>query len=64
MALLMANGSPALLCEFLVVASLIPLADAASVLRSDGKKAAAFGIHGATAVFMLATATLLLVAAK
>jgi len=62
--LLMANGSPALLGEFLMVATLIPLGDAASVLRSDGKKAAAFGIHGATAVFMLATATLLLVAAK
>ena len=63
-ALLMANGSPRLLGEFLVVASLIPLGDAASVLRSGGKKAAAFGIHGATAVIMLATATILIAAAK
>jgi len=63
-ALLMANGSPRLLGEFLAVASLIPLGDAASVLRSGGKKAAAFGIHGATAVVMLATAALLFAAAK
>ena len=63
-ALLMANGSPRLLSEFLSVASLIPFGDAASVLRCGGKKAAAFGIHGATAVFMLATAALLFAAAK
>ncbi len=63
-ALLMANGSPRLLSEFLSVASLIPFGDAASVLRSGGKKAAAFGIHGATAVFMLATAALLFAAVK
>jgi hypothetical protein len=63
-ALLMANGSPRLLGEFLVVASLIPFGDAASVLRSGGKKAAAFGIHGATAVVMLATATILIASAK
>ena len=63
-ALLMANGSSRLLGEFLIVASLIPLGDAASVLRTGGKKAAAFGIHGATAVVMLATAALLISAAK
>ena len=62
-ALMMANGSPRLLGEFLIVASLIPLGDAASVLRSGGKKAAAFGIHGATAVVMLATAALLIATA-
>ena len=63
-ALLMANGSPRLLGEFLAVATLIPLGDAASVLRAGGKKAAAFGIHGATAVVMLATAAILFAAAK
>ncbi len=63
-AMLMANGSPLILGEFLVVATLIPLGDAASVLRSGGKKAAAFGIHGATAMVMLATATILIAAAK
>ncbi len=61
-ALLMANGSPRLLGEFLVVASVIPMGDAASVLRSGGKKAAAFGIHGATALVMLVTAALLIAA--
>jgi len=60
----MANSSPRLLGEFLIVASLIPLGDAASVLRTGGKKSAAFGIHGATAVVMLATAVLLIAAAK
>ena len=63
-ALLMANGSLRLLGEFLIVASLIPLGDAASVLRTGGKKSAAFGIHGATAVVMLATAALLIATAK
>jgi hypothetical protein len=61
-ALLMANGAPRLLGEFLIVASLIPLGDAASVLRSGGQRAAAFGIHGATAAVMLATAALLIAA--
>jgi hypothetical protein len=60
--LLMANGWPRLLGEFLAVASLIPFGDAASVLRSGGKNTAAFGIHGATALVMLATAALLIVA--
>jgi hypothetical protein len=63
-ALLMSNGSPRLLGEFLIVATLIPLGDAVSVLRTGGKKAAAFGIHGATAVVMFATAALLIAAAK
>ena len=63
-ALLMAHGSPRLLGAFLIVASLIPLGDAGAVLRSGGKKAAAFGIHGATAAFMLATAALLIAVAK
>jgi hypothetical protein len=63
-ALLMANGSPRLLGEFLIVASLIPVGDAASVLRTGGKRATAFGIHGATAAVMFATAALLIFAAK
>jgi hypothetical protein len=63
-ALLMANGSPQILGEFLIVACLIPLGDAASVLRTGGKRSAAFGIHGATAVVMFATAALLIAAAR
>ena len=52
--LLMAEGSPRLLGEFLLVASLIAFGDAATVLRSGGKRAAAFGIHGLTALVIVA----------
>jgi len=52
--LLMASGPPRLLGEFLVVASLIATGDAATVLRSGGSRAAAFGIHGLTALVILA----------
>src|SRR5580698_7419717 len=52
--LLMANGSPRLLGEFLLVASLIALGDAAIVLRSGGSRTAAFGIHGLTALVIIA----------
>jgi hypothetical protein len=62
--LLMASGSPRLLGEFLVVASLIPVGDAAAVLRAGGSKAAAYGVHGATALVMLVTAALLIIAVK
>jgi len=57
--LLMASGEPRLLGWFMLVASLIPFGDAAIVLRSGGTKAAAFGIHGATAIVMLAIAVVL-----
>jgi hypothetical protein len=53
--LLMANGSPRLLGEFMLVASLIALIDAAIVLRSGGSRAVAFGIHGLTALVIIAT---------
>src|SRR5260370_33303799 len=48
--LLMANGSPRLLGEFLLVASLIALGDASIVLRSGGSRTDAFRIHGLTAL--------------
>jgi hypothetical protein len=57
--LLMANGAPRLLGAFILIATLIPIGDAASVLGSGGTKAAAFGVHGATAAVMLATSALL-----
>ena len=60
-ALLMANGSPRLLGEFLIVASLIPVGDGLIVLRNGGTRAAAFGIHGVTAVVLLAAGITLLV---
>ncbi|WP_158815692.1 DUF4267 domain-containing protein [Methylocapsa sp. S129] len=52
--LLMANGSPRLLGEFLLVASLIAWGDAATVLRWGGSRTAAFGIHGLTALVIIA----------
>jgi hypothetical protein len=52
--LLMANGSTRLLGEFLLVASLIAMGDAAIVLRSGGSRTAAFGIHGLTALVIIA----------
>ena len=51
--LLMANGSPRLLGEFLLVASLIAMGDAAIVLRSGGSRTTAFGIHGLTALVII-----------
>ncbi|MFT9474138.1 DUF4267 domain-containing protein [Streptomyces sp. Mo3] len=40
----------------------MPVGDALIVRRSNGPKAAAYGIHGGTAVVMLAISMLLLVA--
>jgi Domain of unknown function (DUF4267) len=62
--LLMANGSPRLLGEFLLVASLIAMGDAAIVLRSGGSRATAFGIHGLTALVIIATGASLIAGAS
>ncbi|TDD18299.1 DUF4267 domain-containing protein [Nonomuraea diastatica] len=60
--ILLAAGTTQLLGWFMLAASLIPVGDAMIVLRSNGPKAAAYGIHGATAVVMLAISLLLLIA--
>ena len=60
--LLLANRSPHLLGAFMAAASIIPVGDAVIVLRSGGTRAAAFGIHGATAAVMLAASVALLLA--
>ena len=62
--LLMANGSPRLLGEFLLVASLIAFGDAVTVLRSGGSRTAAFGIHGITALVIIAAGACLIGAAN
>ena len=62
--LLMASGPPRLLGEFMLVASLIAIGDAAIVLRSGGSRTAAFGIHGLTALVIIATGASLIVAAQ
>ena len=62
--LLMTNGSTRLLGEFMLVASLIAFGDMATVLRSGGSRAAAFGIHGFTGLVILATGACLIVGAS
>lgn len=60
--ILLAGASPHLLGWFMLAATGIPAGDALIVLRSNGPKATAYGIHGTTAVVMLAISVLLLVA--
>ncbi|GAA3517303.1 hypothetical protein FHR32_006301 [Streptosporangium album] len=60
--IVLAGGTTHLLGWFMLAASFIPVGDAVIVLRSNGPKAAVYGIHGATAVVMLAISVLLLVA--
>lgn len=60
--ILLAGATPHLLGWFMLAAAVIPAGDALIVLRSNGPKAAVYGIHGATAVVMLAVSVLLLVA--
>jgi hypothetical protein len=62
--LLMVSGPPRLLGEFMLVASLIPMGDAAIVLRSGGSRTAAFGIHGITALVIVAAGASLIGAAN
>ncbi|WP_433346638.1 DUF4267 domain-containing protein [Microtetraspora malaysiensis] len=60
--IVLVGGTTHLLGWFLLAASVIPIGDAVIVLRSNGPKAAVYGIHGATAVVMLAISALLLIA--
>ena len=62
--LLMANGTPRLLGEFMLVASLIAFGDMATVLRSGGNKALAYGMHGLTGLVIVATGACLIVGAR
>jgi hypothetical protein len=56
---LLAAGTPRILAGYMVVASMIPIGDGIIVLRGNGPKATAYGVHGGTAAAMLATALLL-----
>ncbi|QDY77916.1 DUF4267 domain-containing protein [Streptomyces qinzhouensis] len=60
--ILLAGATPHLLGWFMLAAAVIPVGDALIVLRSNGPKAAVYGIHGSAAVVMLAVGVLLLVA--
>lgn len=58
----LAAGSPALLGGLILATTVIPIGDAAIVLRSNGPKSVAYGVHAATAAVELVTALLLLTA--
>ncbi len=59
--ILMAAGATHLIGWEMLAATIIPLADAAIVLRNGGSKSIAWGVHGGTAVVMLITTALLLI---
>jgi hypothetical protein len=60
-AMLMAYGFTHVLGWFMLIATLIPIADAMIVLRQGGSRTIAFGVHGGTAVAMLIISGLLLI---
>ncbi|MBE1488226.1 DUF4267 domain-containing protein [Plantactinospora soyae] len=60
--ILLAGATPHLLGWFMLAAAGMPAGDALIVLRSNGPKAVAYGVHGATAAVMVAISVLLLVA--
>ena len=57
--MLMAYGSAHALGWFMLIATLIPIADAGIVLHQGGSRTVAFGVHGGTAVAMLIISGLL-----
>ncbi len=57
---LLASGKPRVLGRYMAAASMIPIGDAMIVLRHNGPKKIAYGVHGLTAATMLTTALLLL----
>ncbi|HTY32143.1 DUF4267 domain-containing protein [Mycobacterium sp.] len=59
--ILMVAGATHLVGWVVLAATIIPLVDAAIVLRNGGSKSIAWGVHGGTAVVMLVTTALLLV---
>lgn len=56
----MISGDTHLVGWVMLAATIIPVADAAIVLRNGGTTAVALGVHGATAAVMLVTSGLLL----
>jgi Domain of unknown function (DUF4267) len=59
---LLVAGATHLVGWVILAATVIPLADAIIVLRNGGSKSIAWGVHGLTAVVMLITSALLLMA--
>jgi len=60
-AMLLAYGSAHALGWFMLIATLIPIADAVIVLHQGGSRTIAFSVHGGTAVVMLIISGLLLI---
>jgi len=60
-AMLLAYGSAHALGWFMLIATLIPIADAVIVLHQGGSRTIAFSVHGGTAVVMLIVSGLLLI---
>lgn len=58
----LATATPHVLAWVLLALALIPVGDALIVLRSNGPRATAYGVHGATAAAMLVISALLFVA--
>jgi hypothetical protein len=58
---LMIAGATHLVGWVMLAATIIPIADAAIVLRNGGSRSIAWGVHGATAAVMLITTALLLI---
>jgi hypothetical protein len=56
---LLAARKPHILGGYMAAASIIPVGDGIIVLRHNGPKATAYGVHGATAAVMLTTAAAL-----
>ena len=59
--ILMLAGATHLLGWVIAAATIIPLADAAIVLRNGGPKSIAWGVHAVTAAVMVVTSALLLI---
>jgi hypothetical protein len=59
--ILMVAGTFQLAGWMILAGTIIPIADAAIVLRNGGSKAIAWGVHGATAAVMLVSSALLLI---
>jgi len=57
---LLAAGEPHILGRYLAAASIAPIGDATIVLRHNGPKATAYGVHASTAAVMLGMAAVLL----
>lgn len=59
--ILMIAGATHLVGWVMLAATIVPIADAAIVLRNGGSRSVAWGVHGGTAAVMLVTTALLLV---